>query len=140
MAVEGQQVAGWIFDRLVVDAGAGGVNTLVSGRIYRDRAPQGAAAPAVTVTLVSHVDTNTMGGRRVFAETLVDVRVVGDGANYQNAIAARVDTVLQNAAGSRNGVQVVKLRRDGVQAFIEDDSGKSYAHLIQTYRAEAYAA
>ncbi len=139
MALEGQQVAGWIYDQLVADAGAGGVNTLVSGRIYRDLVPQTASLPAITITLVSHVDTNTMSGRRVFAETLTDVRVVGDGSAYQNTIAARVDTVLQNAAGSRNSVHVVKLRRDGVQAFIESESGKTYAHLIQSYRTEAWA-
>lgn len=139
MALEGQQVAGWVFDTLKADAGAGGVNTLLSGRIYRDRVPQAATLPAATVTMVSHVDENTMGGRRVFAVTLTDVRVVGDGTAYQNTIATRVDTVLQNAAGARNGVTVVELRRDGVQAFIEDEAGKSYAHVIQTYRTEAHA-
>lgn len=139
MALEGQQVAGWVYDQLVADNGPGGVHTLCGGRIYRDRAPQLATLPAVTVTLVSHTDTNTVGGRRVFAATLVDVRVVGEGTGYQNTIAARVDAVLQNASGSRNGVNVVELRRDMVQAFIEDEAGRSYAHLIQTFRTEAYA-
>lgn len=139
MALEGQQVAGWIYDQLVADAGAGGVATLLSGRIYRDRVPQTVALPAATVTLVSHVDENTLGGNRVFAVTLVDVRVVGDGTAYQNTIAARADTVLQNAGGTRNGVRVVELRREAVQAFVEDDAGKSYAHVVQTYRTEAYA-
>ena len=139
MALEGQQVAGWVYDTLKADAGAGGVNTLVGGRIYRDRVPQTVPLPAVTVTLVSHVDTNTMGGRRVVAGTLVDVRVVADGTDYENAVAARVDTVLQNAAGARNGVAIVELVRDGVQAFVEDDAGKPYAHVIQTYRSPAYS-
>lgn len=139
MALEGQQVAGWIYDQLVADSGAGGVNTLTGGRIYRDRVPQAALLPAVTITLVSHVDESTVGGVRVFAVTLTDVRVVGDGTGYQNAIAARVDAVLQNAGGTRNSVRVVELRRDGVQAFVEDDAGKSYSHVIQTYRSEAYA-
>lgn len=139
MALEGQQVAGWVWDTLKADTGGSGVNTLVSGRIYRDRVPQTALLPAVTVGLVSHVDESTVGGRRVFAVTLTDVRVVGDGTAYQNTIADRVDTVLQNASGSRNGVTVVELRRDGVQAFIEDDAGKSYSHVIQTYRTEAHA-
>lgn len=138
MALEGQQVAGWVYDQLVADNGAGGVHTLLGGRIYRDRVPQSAALPAATVTLVSHVDENTVGGRRVFAVTLVDVRVVADGTAYQNTAAARVDTVLQNAAGTRNGVRAVELRREQVQAFIEDDAGKSYAHLILTYRSEAH--
>lgn len=137
--IEGQQVAGWVYDQLVADAGAGGVNTLTGGRIYRDVVPQAASLPAVTVTLVSATDTNTIGGRRVFANTLVDVRVVGDGTAYQNAVAARVDAVLQNASGSRNSVHVVELRREQVQAFIENDSGKLYAHIVASYRSEAYA-
>lgn len=139
MALEGQQVAAWIWDTLKADAGGAGVNTLTGGRIYRDIVPQAAALPAVTITLVSHVDANTVGGRRVFAVTLTDVRVVGDGSAYQNTIAARVDAVLQNAAGTKSGVTIVELRREGVQAFIENDSGKTYSHVIQTFRSEAYA-
>lgn len=139
MALEGQQVAGYIFDQLVADAGAGGVNTLLSGRIYRDVVPQTAALPAATISLISHVDEGTRGGFRIFARTVIDVRVVGDGTAYQNTVAARVDAVLQNAIGSRNGVTIVKLRRDGVQAFIENDSGKLYAHIVQTFRTEAHA-
>jgi len=138
--LEGQRVASFVFDRLAADTGAGGVSTLVSGRIYRDRVPQGKALPAITVTLVSAVDTGTIGGLRVFQVALVDVRVVADGLEYPNAIADRVDAVLQNVGGVKSTVTVVELRRDGVQAFIEDDAGKSYAHLIQTYRSEAYAA
>lgn len=137
--LEGQRVVSLVFDLLKADTGAGGVNTLVSGRIYRDRVPQAALLPAVTVTLVSAIDTNTLGGVRVFANTLVDVRVVSDGAGYQNAIADRIDAVLQNVGGLKETVRTVELRREQVQAFVEDDAGKLYAHLIATYRSEAYA-
>lgn len=139
MALEGQQAVGLVFDLLKADTGAGGVNTLVSGRVYRDLVPQAAALPAVVVSLVSHVDVNTVGGRRVFANTQVDVRVVGDGGGYQNAIAARVDAVLQNAAGDRNGTAVVELVRSAVQAFVENDSGRVFSHIVQTYATPAYA-
>lgn len=137
--IEGQRVASLVYDLLVADAGAGGVNTLVGGRIYRDRVPQAAALPAVTVTLVSSVPTNTIGGVRVFSEVLVDVRVVTDGTVYGNAIADRIDAVLQNVGGTKESVRVVELVQDAVQAFVEDDSGKSYAHIIATYRSPAYA-
>lgn len=136
--IEGQRVASLVYDLLKADAGAGGVNTLVSGRIYRDRVPQAALLPAVTVTLVSATDTNTMGGIRVFSNTLIDVRVVSDGALYANAIGDRIDTVLQNVSGLKDTVHTVELRREQVQAYIEDDAGKSYAHLVATYRSEAY--
>jgi hypothetical protein len=138
MAIEAQRVASLVWDLLKADTGAGGVNTLVSGRIYRDRVPQAAALPAVTVALVSSVPTNTIGGRRVVQNVLVDVRVVSDGTTYANAIADRVDTVLQNTGGLKESVHVVELVQDAVQAYIEDDAGKSYAHIVATYRTPAY--
>jgi hypothetical protein len=137
--LEGQRVASLVFDLLKADTGAGGVNTLTGGRVYRDRVPQTALLPAVTVTLVSATDTNTLGGLRVFQNVLVDVRVVSDGAVYANAIADRVDTVLQQASGLKETVHVNELRREQVTAFVEDDAGKSYAHIVSTYRSEAYA-
>jgi hypothetical protein len=148
MALEGQSVCGFIWARLVADNGPGGVNTLLGGtastvgRIYRDRVPQTAPFPSMTITLVSHTDESTLEGARVFAVTLVDVRVVGSGSAYGtlNPIAARADAVLQNAPGSKDGVVVVELRRDGVQAFVEDEAGAMFSHVIQTYRTEAYAA
>lgn len=137
--IEGQRVASLVFDILTADTGAGGVNTLTGGRIYRDRVPQTATLPAVTVTLVSSVPTNTLGGNRVFQNVLVDVRVVSDGAGYSNAIADRIDAVLQNVGGTKETIRVVELVQDAVQAFVEDDSGKLYAHIVATYRASAYA-
>lgn len=137
--IEGQRVASLVFDLLKADTGTGGVNTLVGGRIYRDRVPQGIALPAITITLVSSVPANTAGGRRVFQNVLVDVRVVSDGAVYANDIADRADAVLQNAGGLKETVTVVELVQDAVQAFVEDDNGKSYAHIVATYRTPAYA-
>lgn len=140
--IEGHRVAKFVMDTLTADAGVGGVNTLTGGRIRRDRLGQTMALPGITVTLVSSVDENTLSGVRVFGVNLVDVRVVGDGNGDYGAllpIADRVDAVLQNAKGLKDGATVVKLRRDGVQEFVEDDSGKPYTHIIATYRSEAYA-
>lgn len=137
--IEAQRVASLVWDLLKADTGPSGVNTLVSGRIYRDRVPQAAALPAVAITLVSSVPSNTLGGRRVFQQVLVDVRIVNDGTVYSNAIADRVDAVLQNVGGTKETVKVVELVQDAVQAYIEDDAGKSYAHIVATYRTPAYA-
>lgn len=142
MALEGQDVVTKVYDLLAADTGAGGVSTLLGGRIYRDLVPQAAALPAATVTLVSHTDLNTMGGVRVLGNVLVDVRIVGAGSSYAaiNPIARRADTVLQSAGGASFGSVVVELRRTATQQFIENDSGALFAHVIQTYRSEAYAA
>jgi hypothetical protein len=140
MVVEAQRVAAFVFDTLKADAGVGGFNTLLSGRLYRDQVPAAATLPAATVTLVSSTDSNTLGGDRVFGVVLVDVRVVGAGSSYGpiNPAADRADAVLQNARGMSGGVQVVELRRDQTQAFVESESGTSYTHLIQTFRTEAH--
>lgn len=140
--IEAQRVARYVYAALSGDTGAGGVSTLVSGRIYRDVIPQGAALPALTITVASSVDVLTLEGTRVFASVLVDVRVTGEGADYGalNTVADRADAVLQGAGGLQVDAQVVKLRREAVQAFVEEDSGKLYSHIVATYRSEAHAA
>lgn len=139
--VEGQRLLSHVVATLQADTGAGGVATLTGGRIYRDRVPAAAALPAATVTLVSATDATTLGGLRVLATVLLDVRVVGAGSSYGpiNPIAERVDAVLDQRHAEANGVDVVKLRRDQAQAFVEADAGGlTYAHVIQTYRSESY--
>lgn len=139
--IEAQRVMAFVFDSLKADAGAGGVNTLLSGRIYRDLVPASALLPAATITLVSGTDSNTLGGDRVLETVLIDVRVIGDGASYGplNPVADRIDAVLQNRGGVSGGVRTVELRRDQVQAFIETEaSGKTYSHLLATYRTESH--
>ena len=141
MPVEAQRVAAFVFDTLKADAGVGGVNTLLSGRIYRDQVPAAAALPAATVGVVASTDSGTLGAVRVLDVVLVDVRVVGSGASYApiNPAADRIDAVLQNRTGTSGGVQVVELRRDQTQLFIENEAGTQYTHIVQTFRTEAHA-
>jgi hypothetical protein len=136
--IEAQQVAAFVYDRLVADAQ---IASMLGGRVYRDLVPSAATLPAATITLVSATDTNTIGADRVLETVLLDVRVIGEGSSYApvNPIADRIDAVLQNAGGARGAVHVVELRRDQVQAYLEVDAGKVFAHLIQTFRSEAYA-
>jgi len=137
MVVEAQKVAAFVFDSLKADAT---FNAAVGGRLYRDQVPQAAALPAATVTVVSSTDSNTLGGDRAFGVVLVDVRVVGAGSSYGpiNAAADAADAVLQNRTGSSGGVQVVELRRDQTQVYLESESGQTFAHIIQTWRSEAH--
>jgi hypothetical protein len=144
VAVEGARVARFVWQTLKNDAGVGGVNTLLGGRIYRDRLPQAVALPAATVTLVSSTDTVTQGGARVFSNALVDVRVVGNGVDYGALLPAadRADAVLNTTRGqSADSVGtffVNKLRREQTQMYVEDQAGVAYSHVLQTYRSEAY--
>jgi len=138
--VEAQRVAAFVFDALAADTGPGGVATLLSGRIYRDRVPAAASLPAATVGVVSSTDFGTIGAVRTLDMVLVDVRVVAAGSSYGpiNPAADRVDAVLQNRRGTSGGVQIVELRRDQTQLFIEDEAGAQFAHCIQTFRTECY--
>lgn len=136
--IEAQKVAAFVFDTLKADSQ---LASMLGGRVYRDQVPQAATLPAATVTLVSSTSSNTLGADRALDVVLVDVRVVGTGASYGpiNPAADRVDAVLQNRRGASGGVWVVELRRDQVQTFLETESGAQFAHIIATYRTEAYA-
>lgn len=136
--VEAQRVAALVFDALKADAA---LSTMLGGRVYRDQVPAAATLPAATVTVVSSVSALTLGGNRVLDTVLVDVRVVTNGASYGpiNPAADQVDAVLQGLGGVSGGVDTVKLRRDQTQLFIENEAGTQHAHIIQTYRSEAFA-
>lgn len=140
--LEGLAVVAAVFDWLKADSGAGGVFTLAGGRLYRDQIPQGVVGIAVVVTLVSSTPTNTLGGLRVFERTVIDIAVIGAaGLDYSaaNPLAKRVDVVIQNKSGTKSGVNVVELVKEQTTAFIENDSGKSYPHIVQTYATPSHA-
>lgn len=139
--LEGRRVARFVYATLAADTGAGGVSTLLGGRIYSRRVPQAATLPAAIVQLVSAVPRNTLNGSRVFKETLVDVHFICAGADITPLVpvADRADAILQGARGIQDGATVVKLVQDDEREYDEDDAGKAYTHQILTYRTEAYA-
>lgn len=139
--IEGRRVARFVYATLAADTGAGGVYTLLGGRIYPRRVPQAAALPSCVIQLVSATPTNTIGGRRVFKQTLVDVHLICEGSDISPLvpIADRIDTILQGAKGIQDGANVVKLVLDDEREYDEDDAGKLYSHQIQTYRTAVHA-
>lgn len=137
--IEGAMVARFIRAALVADAGAGGVNTLVGGRIFRSRVPQAKDLPAVTIHVISQPDHNTATGRHVYQDVQVDVAVRGDGEDYGPIlpVAERIFAVLQGLSGVQDGVSVVKLRRVNSAELMNTVQGHTFAHLIQTFLTEA---
>lgn len=134
--------ARFVLASLKADAGIGGVNTLVSGRIHRRRVPQGTLLPAITVQVVSQPDHNTMTGHHVYQDVQVDVTVRGEGEDLAPLvpIAIRVFSVLQELGGVQDGVQIVKLRRVDSQELTTTANSRSYSHLVQTFITEAVPA
>lgn len=136
--IEAQRVMGYVVATLQADPQ---LATSIGGRVYRDRVPAGAALPAVTVSLVAATDVLTLGADRVIQGVDLDVRVVAEGVSYTpvNGPADRIDAVLANRVGTRDGVQIVELRRTQVQSYVEDEAGKAYVHLVTTYHTESHA-
>lgn len=139
MVVEAQNVAAFVFDVLKADAT---FSAAIGGRLYRDQIPQAAALPAGIVgPVVASPDSNTLSGRRVMSVVTLDVHVVAAGGSYGpiNAAANRADELLQERSGVNGGVVVVKLRRDEPRLWIENESGQTFAHILQTWRSEAHS-
>lgn len=142
MSLEGYDVCSLVYTLLRADAGPGGVNTLLGGRIYQDRVPQAAPLPAATIALVAAPPTNTLGGVHVKSTVSVDVRVVAAGASYApiEPIARRVDVVLHGASGTAGETYAYKLEKIDERREATDEAGASFRHLIDTYRTEAHPA
>jgi Protein of unknown function (DUF3168) len=136
--IEGQRAVAVVFGALAADAPFWAA---IGGRLFRDQVPSGAALPAAIVTLVSSVDSRTLDGRRVLDTVTIDVHLVADGSSYGpiDPAADLADGVVDGLRDVVDGVLAVRFRRDAVTAFLENESGATYAHLIQTYRSEAYA-
>ena len=148
MALEGHDVCALVWDLLVADSGAGGVNTLLGGtpttpgRIYQDLVPQAAALPAATVGLVAGPDTNTLDGTHVLSSVQVDVRVIVAGTSYSaiEPIADRVHVVLAGASGTHGQSYAYKLERIDFRRMPADDGGVSYRQMVATYATPAHPA
>jgi len=148
MALEGHDVCALVWDLLVADSGAGGVNTLLGGtpttpgRIYQDLVPQAASLPAATVGLVAAPDTTTLSGDHVLTTVQVDVRVIGAGTSYSAIapIARRADVVLAGAHGTAGESYAYKLERIDFRRMPADDGGVSYRQMISTWQSPAHPA
>jgi hypothetical protein len=130
-----------MYAQLVADAGAGGVNTLLGGRIYMRRVPMAATLPALVIQLVSATASNTIGGRRAFKQALIDAHLICEGMDISTLvpIADRIDTVIQGAKGVQDGANIVKFVQEDEREYDEDEGGKVYTHQIQSYRTAVHA-
>lgn len=143
MVLLANRVGTFIIASLVADAGGSGVNTLVSGRIYRDMMPQSVNAyPAIVVQNLSATPTVANGANRVLSSDLWLVKVIGQGESHAplTAIGDRVDTLLQGLSGTTGGVRVPPLNLESSLAYSELDGTKRWTYLDLTYRAYPHAA
>jgi hypothetical protein len=129
--------------RLTSDAGVGGVNTLVSGRIYRDLGPQSAAVPLVTVAWESAENALSLNGRRIWQDILLLVKVVDRGGDRTTleAIGSRIRARLDEYTVTLESTLVVKFREERLRPQPpEVEGGVRYQFLNHEFRTEAHPA
>lgn len=128
---------------LHADTGVGGVDTLVSGRIFTDEAPQGAVYPFVLISAQAPgIDVVSIGPHRVMVNTLYWIRVVGKGASKKalQATADRIDALLQAAGGVTASIRVLMVNREQIPAIPPATvDGVRYSQLGGLYRAYVQA-
>ena len=105
----------WLYGKLHADTSAGGVDTLVSGRIYADEAPAGSAYPLVLLSAQAPgIDVVSIGPHRVMVNTLYWIRVVGKGASKAALVPTfkRIDVLLQASGGTTSGLRILMVNRE----------------------------
>ncbi len=141
--LEADAVIDAVISRLRADTGAGGVNTLVSGRIYRDAAPTATPTyPIVQVFLLAAGPSLTYSdGGHVWLGIRILVKVTDAGTNYSATYntAKRILVQLdQYERFSQDGVYVEKLIFDESPAQPADFiDGKRYMYNNLVFRCDA---
>lgn len=127
----------WIFDTLSADATLTG---LVSTRIYDGLAPQGSSYPFVIFNHQGGADVRGVGTFRAMNSSLFQIRAHTESESYSSAtaIADRIDTVLQGAAGSKDGAYIATCVREQPLMLLEQNNGIQYRSAGGLYRLIAY--
>lgn len=130
----------WLYSLLSGDTGAGGVNTLVGGRIYAYLAPAGAAFPLVVFSHQAGHDVRGVGPARIMASLAYQVKAIGKGTAASfgtiKAIADRIDALLQGASGNVVDGQVLSCVREQGVSYVENSGSDVYSHLGGLYRLQ----
>lgn len=130
----------WLYSLLTGDNGAGGVNTLVGGRIYAYLAPSSATFPLVIYSHQGSHDVRGVGPSRIMASMVYQMKVIGKGSSAGfgaiKAIADRIDSLLQGASGQVVDGQIVSCVREQAVSYIEQSGSDVYSHLGGLYRIQ----
>jgi hypothetical protein len=142
--VEAPTVLAMVVSRLLTDAGAGGVSTLVGGRVFRDAADEGTVLPFITVTVMSSQSLMTANAIHVWSDVVLLVKIVDQNSNRSGleAIERRVVSQLDGYGDvTLRGVYLTMLRleRQAPQSDVFIDGKRTlFSNLV--FRSEAQPA
>lgn len=107
-----------------------------SKAIYHQTAPSGARFPYVLFNKQSGVPTEAMSDPSAYETDIWLVKAVDQNttADPAEAVAARVQTLLNDAALSISGATHLYLRRQSDVEYEEVDQGERYQHVGSLYR------
>lgn len=112
------------------------LTTLAPGGVYRDVAPQNTRTPFVIVSQVAHEDDYSIGSQAFeqvrYLVKAVDLQTSGTAAQ---AVADRVQTLLQVTTLTMTGYRSVLIQREERVAYVEvdDSSDRRYQHRGGVY-------
>lgn len=114
------------------------LTTLAPGGVFRGTSPQGAAQPFVIVDLVTHQDEWQIGQASAYESAVYLVKAVQGSTSGAGAQAAadRIDALLNNAALSVAGYDLMLCAREERIAYLEvdDASDHRFQHRGGLYR------
>lgn len=114
----------------------------VGGRIYQQQAPPDTLYPLVTMTVFSSIDVTTLGGRHVWQDVRLLLKVIGREVYYAPLvpIAERLAVLFDGYAVASQGVVVARLRRalSPPEPPETAPGGQIYAFVNQLFRSEVW--
>ena len=122
----------WLAQQLSSDSQLAG---LVGARIYSTIAPQGTSYPLVIYAALAGVDETALGMIRALTRLRYAVKAVHTAANLAtlDAIARRIDQILQGNTASLAGGLVLGCLRLTIVTLGHAEQGVQYRQIIQTY-------
>jgi hypothetical protein len=138
MSHEALWVDRWLYGLLTGDSTLVG---LVDGRVYGYLDQRDGALPYVVYSFQGGYDVRGNGPTRFMTSLLYQVKAVGAGASFQplQAIADRLDELLQGASGTVSGGRVLVCVREQPINFPEVHNGVIYLHVGGLWRIHAQA-
>jgi hypothetical protein len=141
VGIETTRVEQLIYTLLSGDAGAGGINTLLNGRIYAYTAPQKATYPICIYEFRSGLDVQGIGTVRMLARVRYAVRIISKGApgDREAAAADRLDDLLGHVLNQVLDGYVFNSWREGPIALseVEPITSQLYRHMGGIFILEA---
>lgn len=136
MAVEQFEVVAWLYTTLSGDAT---ITTDAPGGVWPNEAPPSVSTPYVVIGHQGGHDVMGVNSARLMVDDLYRVSVSAPvtATVTVQAVADRIDALLQRKSGTQGGVSVMHCRREQVQIVPENVAGQDWTTARLLFRVWA---